>query len=371
MMPKPTRLGWRLSLQAWLGLLALGLVLWLMVTYAALLLELLSVLFGALLISIAVHPAISFLARWRIPRAATVLVVYLLFGSLLALLGSLIAPAIGKEIAMLQTQGPDFVQSTISRVSKTPLLSQLMPSTDVLAQNLIQRLDEVVKMMAGAAASFGGAALDVLILLILAFFISTDASLGQRVLNEWLPSSHRARIAGLCDSLRYRLSRWMWAQVGIAFYFVVTFSAGLALLDVPFAFTIGLVGGVLEIIPYLGGTVAVVLAILSALTVRPLLAVWVFVLYLVVVELEAHIIAPAFYGRVIGLHPAVVLLALLAGVKAGGVVGALFAVPVAVVLAALFQESSTLWRAPSTGTLGEEVGSREPDPDSAPGSAGQ
>jgi predicted PurR-regulated permease PerM len=104
---------------------------------------------------------------------------------------------------------------------------------------------------------------------------------------------------------------------------------------------------------------------LSALTVRPLLAVWVFVLYLVVAELESHVIAPAFYGRAIGLHPAVVLTALLVGVKAGGVVGVLFAVPVAVVLVALLGEARTVWQTTETETEEEEDASDEPDPISA------
>jgi predicted PurR-regulated permease PerM len=361
MTSKPTRSGWRLSPHAWLSLLALGLLLWFTITYAGLLMEVLWVLFGTLLLSIAIYPAVSLLTRWRIPRAVTVLGIYLLFGLLLALLGSLAAPAISKEITALQTSAPEIVQSTISRIAKTPLLSQLIPSTDVLAQNLIQRVDLVVRTMVNAAASLGGMALDVLIMLVLAFFISTDANLGRRLMNDWIPAAYSARMDRLWERVRHRLTRWMWAQAGIALYFVVTFSAGLALLGVPFAFTIGLVGGILEIIPYLGGAVAVFLAMLSALTVRPLLAVWVFVLYLVVAELESHVIAPAFYGRAIGLHPAVVLTALLVGVKAGGVVGVLFAVPVAVVLVALLGEARAVWQTTQPETGEEEVASQEPD----------
>jgi predicted PurR-regulated permease PerM len=67
--------------------------------------------------------------------------------------------------------------------------------------------------------------------------------------------------------------------------------------------------------------------------------VWVAVFYLVVVELESHIVAPALYGRVLNLHPAVVLLALVVGGKLGGVIGLLFAVPVVVVIAVLLEEA--------------------------------
>jgi len=343
-MSTPARSTWRLGIQTWLGLLALGLVLWLVITHAGLLMEILWVLFGALLLSVAIHPLVHTLARWRIPRAVTVLGVYLGAGLLLALLGGLVSPAIGKEITALQNSGPQFVQSAISRIAQTPVLNKLIPSTDVLAQNLIQRMDVLVTTTVSTVASLGGRALDVLIMLVLTFCISTDASFGKRVMNDWLPHPYRAHVALIWERLRRRLTRWMWAQAGIALYFVVTFSAGLALMGVPFAFTIGLVGGVLEIIPYLGGAVAVFLAMLSALTVRPILA------------------APAFYGRVIGLHPAVVLVALLVGVKSGGVVGVLFAVPTAVVLAALLGEVRTVWRGAGKGTEGAEDAPQGPDP---------
>jgi predicted PurR-regulated permease PerM len=122
----------------------------------------------------------------------------------------------------------------------------------------------------------------------------------------------------------------------------VVFSIGLSLLNVPFAITIGVVGGVLELVPYLGGTIAVMLAVLSALTVDPVLVIWVILFHIVVVEIEAHIVAPSVYGRVTGLHPAGVLIALLIGAKAMGLVGVLFAVPAAVVLLAVMQEIRSL-----------------------------
>jgi predicted PurR-regulated permease PerM len=343
MISKPLQSAWRLGVQGWLKLLVLGLVLWVLITYAGLLMEVLWVLFGALLLSLAIHPVVSTLARWRIPRGVTVLGVYVLFGVILALLGALVAPAVRTEIAALQSGGPGMVQSVISRIAQTPVLGKLVPSTDVVAQNLIQRMDVLVQTTVTTAESVGSMALDILFIFVLTFFVSTDAHLGERLLDGWLPGAHRTRIRHLWNRLRVRLIRWMWAQVGIAIYFAVAFSAGLALLGTPFAFIIGLVGGILEIVPYLGGAVALLLALASALTVRPILAVWVFVLYLVVTQLESHVIAPAFYGRVIGLHPAAVLVALLVGVKAGGVLGVLFAIPVAVVFAALIAEARIVW----------------------------
>jgi predicted PurR-regulated permease PerM len=332
---------WRLSLRSWIGLLALGLTLWLTITYATLLLEVMWLLFGALLLSLAIRPLANALARRRIPRGVAVLGVYAGSGGILALMGSLLVPVINAEVAHLKANGPTLLQEALSRVATIPVLKQWLSSTDVVVQNLSQRLDILVSTLVGAAAGVGGLALDLLVILVLAYFFTTDAGLLERLLDGWVPESHRPRVRVIMARLSQRLTHWVWAQVAIALYFAVAFSVGLRLLRVPFAFTIGLVGGVLEIVPYLGGMVAVLLAVLSALTVHPLLALWVGLFYLVVVEVESHIVSPAFYGRVMGLHPAFVLIALLVGAEVKGILGVLFAVPIAVVLAALLHEVQT------------------------------
>ena len=162
-----------------------------------------------------------------------------------------------------------------------------------------------------------------------------------------MPLRYQPRGRLIVARVRQRLTRWIWAQAVIALYFAVAFSAGLAVMRVRFAFIIGLVGGVLEIVPYLGGAVALSLALLSALTVDPLRAVWVACFYLVVVEIESHIIAPALYGRIMGLHPALILITLLIGAKTLGILGVFLAVPIAVVLTTLLQEVSATHRQPS------------------------
>jgi predicted PurR-regulated permease PerM len=327
-----------MSWQVWLGLLGLGVTLWLIVTHAALLAEVLWMLFGALLLGLAVRPLVDRFSGWRIPRWVTVLAVYVVFGLILALAGSRLAPTINAEVARLQDSGATLFQDAMRQIAATPILGSLIPSTTQVTQALGQRLDVLLGSAFSTAASLGGKALDALVMLIVAFFVAIDEDLGERILQTWVPERYRDELRDVWCQMQPRLTRWVWAQVAIALYFAVTFGVGLAILGVPFAFTIGLVGGILEIIPYLGGIVAAIFAVISAITVKPILAVWVLVYYLVVTEIESHVVAPAFYGRIMGLHPAIVLIALLVGAKAGGIIGALFAVPTAVVIAALLQE---------------------------------
>jgi len=368
--PQPeTRPGppaWRLNLRTWIALLALGLAFWLILTYATLLVEVTALLFGAFLLTLALHPIADTLARRRVPRGLTVLGVYVALGGLLVLLGSLLLPVVRMEAGYFQRRGPDLLQRALSRLADVPGLGQALPSADVLAQSLTQRLDTMLGPFVRTVTGVGELAIDVLIVLVLAYFFTTDVELGARLLARWVPTPYQSRARLVVARVRQRLTRWVWAQAVIALYFAVVFSTGLFLLRVHFAFIIGLVGGVLEIVPYLGGAVAMSLAVLSALTIDPLLAVWVIVFYLVVVEIESHVLAPALYGRVIGLHPAFVLIALLVGAKTLGILGVFLAVPIAVVLTTLLQEIAATRQQPEEQQLAEQAQPPEASPRPAP-----
>jgi predicted PurR-regulated permease PerM len=333
-----TQSPWRLSLQAWVGLLALGLVFWLIVVHAKLILEMIWVLFGALLLSLAIRPLADTLTRWRIPRWLTVLGLYVGLVAALALLGNLLIPVVSAEVTRLQTYGPNLLKQALSQLATAPLLGRLLPSSDLLAQNLAQRADTLLRTLVSAVTGLGEFTLDLFVVLILTYFFATDVRLGEGLLRRWIPPYYGSRARLLMTHLHHRLSRWVWARLAVAIYFGVVSSVGLTWLGVPFALTIGLLGGVLEIVPYLGSTVALILAMVSALTVRPLLGLWVALFCAVVIEVKGHVLEPAFYGHATGLHPAAVLIVLLVGVKAGGVIGVLFAVPVVVVLGALLEE---------------------------------
>jgi predicted PurR-regulated permease PerM len=87
---------------------------------------------------------------------------------------------------------------------------------------------------------------------------------------------------------------------------------------------------------------------------------WVILLYTIVAEVQSHIVAPAFYGRAMHLHPAVILMALLVGVKVKGIIGIFFAVPVAVVLITLLQEVRAASLTPDTASRADKPGPTDP-----------
>jgi predicted PurR-regulated permease PerM len=107
---------------------------------------------------------------------------------------------------------------------------------------------------------------------------------------------------------------------------------------VPYAWSLGVIAGILEVIPYVGGAITVVLAGFSAATIGIPQVIGVIILYVILVNFESHVLAPVLYGRALGLPPVAILLSLLAGVELLGVLGALLAVPLTVIVWAIVEE---------------------------------
>jgi predicted PurR-regulated permease PerM len=326
------------TFRVWLALLALGAVLWILAEHARALFTVLGVLFGALLLSLSIRPLADRLSRRSIPRGVTVLGVYLGLAGILALIVILILPMVSSEIRSLQDEGPQLLEKIYNWLSGIPGVGQAIPSNGGLLQTLTTRLQSLLGGALGLAASIGHLLLNVLIAIVLSYFFTTGADMSDHFIDTWVPRRRRREARLLLGRVAQRLSRWVWAQAAIGLYLGVTYGLALFLLGVPFAFTIGVIGGVLEIIPYFGAGTALVLGVLSALSSEPIKALWVLIAFTVLVEFKGHVIEPNLYGRVIGLHPAAVVVALLIGGEAGGIIGMLFSVPVASVVVTVMQE---------------------------------
>jgi predicted PurR-regulated permease PerM len=326
----------------WLLLLASGLTIWLVIHNLGLIFEVAAILFGALLLALALEPMVDRLERHRIPRSGSVVLLYLLLLAFIIGTGDLLLPLFKAELSTLQSQGPALWNSISTSLSTTPLIGQLLPSAGDAANTISQRLDTVAQAVLTTIESLGSAGLDIGVVFLMAYFLVVSRSRLLDQLALWFPQQSRPDFKRIGDRVLKGLGRWVRAQPIVMIYFAVGFSLSLSLLKVPYALAIGLVGGFLSVVPFLGVLVAATLGVLSALTVKPIMALWVFLIFIALAELEIHIIAPAVFGKVLKLHPAIVLMAMFIGTKAGGVIGLLYSVPTAVVAMVLADEMQAL-----------------------------
>jgi predicted PurR-regulated permease PerM len=99
-----------------------------------------------------------------------------------------------------------------------------------------------------------------------------------------------------------------------------------------YAFAFGAFFGVMELVPFVGPILGAIPPVVVALFENPLTALWVVLLFIVLQQLEGHVVAPQIFSHALRINPLLVIIALLFGDAIYGIVGALMALPVAAVI---------------------------------------
>ena len=106
----------------------------------------------------------------------------------------------------------------------------------------------------------------------------------------------------------------------------------LSILGVEYALVLGILSAITELIPFIGPWIGAVPGVLIAFIQAPIFGMAAIVIYIVVQQLENNIITPKLMSKVVGLSPLVVIVAILIGAKIAGILGALLAVPTALII---------------------------------------
>jgi len=173
------------------------------------------------------------------------------------------------------------------------------------------------------------AAVSLVTLLAIVYFWLVEHARLQRFVLAFLPGDRRAGARDAWNEIENRLGLWVRGQLILMATMGVATGTAYFLLGLPSALLLGLIAALTEAIPIVGPLLGAVPALLVAATVSPQLALAVAAVYVVVQLVEGNILVPLVMRNTIGLSPFLVLVSLLIGGAAGGLVGALFAVPVA------------------------------------------
>ncbi|HET8522401.1 MAG TPA: AI-2E family transporter [Thermomicrobiales bacterium] len=326
--------------------IALVLVVVLVVWLATRLTNLLLVIFTAILLAAAVDQPASWLERHGLKRPFAVLLIYL---ALVILLGGLVAasiPLISTEIGDVKDQLPTYaneVQHLIERLTPGRRPAPTF-SFEKITTTLSANLDTVATRLTTITLRVGQTLVLILAIFVIAYFLAVDPTLETKLLARFLRPEVHTRATQVAHSIRKRIGDWARGQFLIAILFGIAMGVGLRLIGIPFALSLGFIAAVLEVIPYVGGFVTIVLAALVALPLGWGHIVAAIALYFILVLIEAHILTPILMGHLVGMPTVAILIALLAGAELVGIVGALLAVPGAIIVWAIVEE---IWPNPT------------------------
>jgi predicted PurR-regulated permease PerM len=173
---------------------------------------------------------------------------------------------------------------------------------------------------------------------VLSFYLLADGKRSQGVLYAVVPRHYHMRLARILHNLEVIVGGYMRGQLVTSIAIAAFTFLLLVCCQVPNALSLALFAGLADVVPFVGGLLAVAPATLSALPRGVPVAGVVMVSMFIYMEFESRILVPRIYGHVLRLSPIAVVLALLAGGTLLGVMGALLALPIAAGLQMIMEE---------------------------------
>lgn len=291
------------------------------VTFLYLIREVIALFLVAVIITAALNPVIRKVQTFNCSRTLAVMFVYLVFFTVLGLMISLIAPTLVSQFEEFIVRFPDLIASFFP--------DSYNVSERISSANLGEELVGSLGSIFSKAGNFVQGVISVVAIISMSFYMSLQENGLKRGIIMITPRDKKDYIASLVDRIYQSFGRWMMGQVVTMFFVGILYLVALSILGVPYVVVLALIGGLLEIIPYFGPIVAGIPAIILGFMVNPVVGVLVIVAYLAINIIENHFLVPKIMNKAVGLSPVLIILALLVGVRLGGVIGLFLAVPLA------------------------------------------
>lgn len=353
--------------------------------------------FTAWLISFLLSPVVNWLCTHRFSRLLAVLYVYFLLAALLVILVLSVVPTVLAESVRFVNQLPDYGRIVTRRaydlqlfaVAHTPLPITKANLAKIVADYNNQIIGQIQKQaqqsnVFNLGGLFVGNAvnisinivqaslswlLNIVIILVLSFYMTLDGQRLTRGLIRYLPESWATEMGAINASIARSFGGYIRGQVLLALIYAVLTYLTLLFFHVPFAVVLAVFAGVMMLIPFIGTFLAVIPPLVVA-GVAPNTGsvLWLAVALFIWQQVTLNVLAPRILSDSVGMHPLLVFLGVLMGAKLAGPWGAIFGVPVlgvtltiAEVLYRRFMQRHLPPAPPAAGEQAEDPPDAEPE----------
>jgi predicted PurR-regulated permease PerM len=287
--------------------------------------------FISILLASALEPIIE-RVRTRLPlgRGATILLVYAAFFATVLALAFVVVPIAVNQAERVLEALPLFLERT--RVWAEGLRpAALATSVTAVVDSLDSLRQPRIAPDAEDVAEVGGIVIEAVValglVLTLVFFWLVEHARLQRYVLAFVGPDERAGARDSWNDIESRLGMWVRAQLILMGTIGLATTIAYTAIGLPAAVLLGLIAAFAEAIPIVGPLLGAIPAVLVAATVSPETALLVLVVYVLIQAVEGAVLVPADMRNTVGISPWLVLLSLLIGGAAAGIIGAFLAVP--------------------------------------------
>lgn len=298
------------------------------------LLNLLKILFLAIVTAYILTPISALLERYM-ARAYAIAVIITAIGLFLSLFFLFMLPSLIGEIKSIYERLPLVIgyfrkllqgaETSLNRLGiPDGIKDSILAYTDSFQFSTMVYFKDIVNRLISGATEIPS----FFISLVLAFYFLKDREYFGRVLVNIIPIKSRPSVRQVLSEINQILHRFIRGEVLIASIVGAMTTTGYLLVGLPYALVLGFVAGIFEFIPYFGPWLGAVPAIIVALVKGTKTLVWTIGTIVLIQQLEGAVIAPKILGNVVELHPAYIILTLWLGGIFFGIVGMFLAVPI-------------------------------------------
>jgi predicted PurR-regulated permease PerM len=304
----------------------------------------------ACLLAYLLSPVVGLLARVRLSRTQATAVSYLILMLALVLAVSLLVPMIVQQISSIDVDLQEIYQSVLRikdtyqtitflhyTIELSDLFAQLQDSlTQLITRFTSRSAEEMLGIAFGLASGFASTFVWLIFILVVSFWLLKDADDISRAIDGLVPADYRDDVDVLRGEIGVVWNSFFRGLLLLSLTVGVMTGALTWLVGVKNALLLGILAGVLEVVPTLGPIIscipAVAVAYFQGSTHLPLAQGWfallVLGLYALIQQVENNFLAPRILGGSVKLHPLVVMVGAIGGYALGGIVGAFLAAPV-------------------------------------------
>ncbi len=303
-------------------------------------------LFIALIVVIVLNPFVSALQHRGVHRLIGAAIAFLGLLAALVAIGLLVIPSIADQARGFATEFPllydRFIEQVVTFGDRFGLDPSLWSYDQILNYlNDPENQDTILSIVFDRLGTLTTGIFEFILVFLLgpviAFYVLIDLPNVQQRLLDMVPERNRAEVAYVGRRLNSAVGGFLRGQLVVAIIVGGMLSLGYWLIDLPFWMLVGVVGGVLNIVPFLGPWVGGILGVAIALTTADFsTAVWAVVVAVIVQQIDNNFVSPSVLRATVRLHPAVTLLVLVLAGAVAGFWGIVIAVPLAAALKIIF-----------------------------------
>ncbi len=307
--------------------------------------EIIIIFFVSYLFSAALHPTVKNFEKYKIPKAVSILGIYLIFLLILGYFITQLVPLIAIQIIELAKNLTNIINNLTNENLANNIFLQPVQGiiNDILKginrELIIFELKQYLENIGTQLQFFAGntfaviktlfhGVLNFIIVLVLTFFLTLEERGVNRFFVSLFPSKHGQYIIEKIEIVKQKVGFWLRGMVMMMILMFALTLLGLLILRVDYALTLALMVGIGEIIPVLGIVTAGIASVLVAFNQSPWLSLWVLCLFVVLQQMEGHVLVPLIMRKALGLSPIIIILAILIGYTTLGILGMLIAIPV-------------------------------------------